>query len=395
VLELLKNPRFDFMGWSKFFVTLSIVGSVVSLILVPIKGLKMGIEFTGGTEMQFKYATTPDVAQIRAALEHAGLAGPIVTTIGGPAENEVYIRLAGVGENTDVTGQVVRALRGEGAHPDRVDVNVADRDTLAGLLKEAPGMTAESAKAAAQAISERRKEAAIFRSLDEVAAAGALGPEVRAWLADQTDVGPLSLRSRSYIGPAIGGELIRKTMMAVVLSLGLMLVYIWIRFQVQWGIAAVLALVHDTTMTLGLFVLFDKEMSLPVVAAFLTLIGYSTNDTVVVFDRIREMLRNKPGGSLSDVINTSINQTLSRTVITSGLTWVCCLSLYLFGGPALNPFAFVMTVGIIVGTYSSIFIASPLLVLWSRFVGGRPMQAAAAAPSRSGGSRKVGRSAKA
>jgi preprotein translocase subunit SecF len=126
----------------------------------------------------------------------------------------------------------------------------------------------------------------------------------------------------------------------------------------------VLALAHDTLITLGLFSLFTKEMSLPVVAAFLTLVGYSVNDTVVVFDRIRENVRNRSAPTFEGTINLSINQTLGRTIITSGLTWVVVFGLYLFGGPALNSFAFVLSVGVIVGTYSSIYIASPILLLW-------------------------------
>jgi preprotein translocase subunit SecF len=190
-------------------------------------------------------------------------------------------------------------------------------------------------------------------------------PEALRFLEQRAFVGPFAVRSQAYIGPAIGGELLSKATWAIVGSVAGMLVYIWIRFQFQWGLAAILALVHDTIVTLGLFALFDKEMSLPVVAAFLTLVGYSTNDTVVIFDRIRENLRGrKTTEDLSAVINDSVNQTLSRTLITSGLTWLTVLALFLFGGEALNPFSFVLTVGIIVGSYSTIYIASPILVTW-------------------------------
>jgi preprotein translocase subunit SecF len=160
---------------------------------------------------------------------------------------------------------------------------------------------------------------------------------------------------------------------AVVGSMIGMLVYIWIRFEFQWGLAAVIALIHDTIITLGLFSLFRFEMSLPVVAAFLTLVGYSVNDTVVIFDRIRENLRAKGGmvASLPELINTSMNQTLSRTILTSLLTWIVCVFLFALGGPALRDFSFVMVIGIIVGTYSSIYIASPFLVVWQEWLGER------------------------
>jgi preprotein translocase subunit SecF len=194
-------------------------------------------------------------------------------------------------------------------------------------------------------------------------------------------VGPFAVRSQSYIGPAIGGELISKATWAILGSVAGMLIYIWIRFQFQWGLAAVMAIVHDTIVTLGFFSLFQKEMSLPVVAAFLTLIGYSTNDTVVIFDRIRENLRNrKQTDDLPAVINDSINQTLSRTLITSGLTWLTVLALFFFGGEVLNPFSFVLTIGIVVGSYSTIYVASPILVTWNNLLEKRK-RAAAAKPS--------------
>jgi preprotein translocase subunit SecF len=195
---------------------------------------------------------------------------------------------------------------------------------------------------------------------DDVAAA-----VVRA-LQTGAGAGGVTVRSQAYIGPAVGAELIQKAIWAILGSLAGMLVYIWIRFEFQWGLAAVVALVHDTVITLGLFSLLGYEMSLPVVAAFLTLIGYSVNDTVVIFDRIRENRNARGGGvgQLSELINDSVNQTLSRTVLTSLLTWIACLSIFILGGPALRDFSFVLVVGIIVGSYSTIYIASPILVMW-------------------------------
>ena len=200
-----------------------------------------------------------------------------------------------------------------------------------------------------------------------------LAPRVVASLKSSQGAEAFVVRSQAYIGPTVGKELVKKALGAVIGSMAGMLVYIWIRFEFQWGLAAVIALVHDTIITLGLFSLFGYEMSLPVVAAFLTLVGYSVNDTVVIFDRIRENLRSKGGtvASLPDLINTSMNQTLSRTILTSLLTWIVCAFLFALGGPALRDFSFVMVVGIIVGTYSSIYIASPFLVVWQEWLGSR------------------------
>jgi preprotein translocase subunit SecF len=189
-----------------------------------------------------------------------------------------------------------------------------------------------------------------------------LAPQVVASLKTAQGEGTFEVRSQAYIGPTVGRELVKKALGAVLGSMAGMLVYIWIRFEFQWGLAAVIALVHDTIITLGLFSLFGYEMSLPVVAAFLTLVGYSVNDTVVIFDRIRENLKAKGGTvtSLPDLINQSMNQTLSRTILTSLLTWIVCAFLFAMGGPALRDFSFVMVVGIVVGTYSSIYVAAPL-----------------------------------
>lgn len=208
-----------------------------------------------------------------------------------------------------------------------------------------------------------------------------ISPEVVTAL--RADGSQLTLRGQSYIGPVIGREIVQKAIWAVVGSLAGMLIYIWIRFEFQWGVAAVIALVHDTIITLGLFSLFGFEMNLPVVASFLTLIGYSVNDTVVVFDRVRENIKLRGGElpSLRVLINDSLNQTLSRTMLTSSLTWICCLSLFFLGGPALRDFSVVLVMGIVIGTYSSIYVASPILIVWREWVARRG-NGKAGAPTR-------------
>ena len=309
MLQLFHNPKIDFMGKRRMWVGVSLTLVAISLVILGTKGLRKGIEFEGGAEVQLQYASAPDVGAVREALGKAGFAGSIVTTIGKPEEHEVYVRVPLVpgAKDQDLAPRVVAALK------------------------------------------------------------SAQGPDA------------FVVRSQSYIGPTVGKELDRKALGAVLGSMAGMLVYIWIRFEFQWGLAAVIALVHDTIITLGLFSLFGYEMSLPVVAAFLTLVGYSVNDTVVIFDRIRENLRAKGGtvASLPELINTSMNQTLSRTILTSLLTWIVCAFLFALGGPALRDFSFVMVVGIVVGTYSSIYIAAPFLVVWQEWLGSRSKKKAA------------------
>ena len=194
-------------------------------------------------------------------------------------------------------------------------------------------------------------------------------PKVIEVLKANVSLGPFTILSTEVVGPKIGAELQRQAILATLYALGGMLVYIAFRFEWIYGVAAVVAVFHDTLITIGLFSLFNKPISLTVVAALLTLVGYSMNDTIVVFDRIRENLKIVRRESLENVINLSVNQTLSRTVLTSGLTLLTALALWLFGGEVLNGFSFALVMGIIVGTYSSVFVASPILVFWQNFRG--------------------------
>jgi preprotein translocase subunit SecF len=178
---------------------------------------------------------------------------------------------------------------------------------------------------------------------------------------------PFTVRNVSVVGPTVGKQLEKQALLATLWSMLGMLVYLWFRFQLIYGVAAVVACFHDTLITVGAFALLNKEISLTVIAAILTLVGYSMNDTIVVFDRIRENLRLSRRESLPDVVNRSINQTLSRTVLTSGLTFLTVLSLYIFGGPVLGGFSFALVVGILIGTYSSIAVAAPMLVAWQEW----------------------------
>lgn len=179
------------------------------------------------------------------------------------------------------------------------------------------------------------------------------------------------VRDVQVVGPTVGRQLEQQALKATLLSMAGMLVYLWFRFQLIYGVAAVVACFHDTLITVGAFALTGQEISLTVIAAILTLVGYSMNDTIVVFDRIRENLRLSRKETLPDVVNRSINQTLSRTVLTSGLTFLTVLSLYVFGGQVLKGFSFALVIGILIGTYSSIAVAAPMLVAWQQWRGSK------------------------
>ena len=192
-----------------------------------------------------------------------------------------------------------------------------------------------------------------------------------------------NIRNVQVVGPTVGKQLEKQAGLATLYSMLGMLVYLWFRFQLIYGVAAVVACFHDTLITVGFFALTNREISLTVIAAILTLVGYSMNDTIVVFDRIRENLRLSRREALPDVVNRAINQTLSRTVLTSGLTFLTVLSLYVFGGQVLRGFSFALVVGILIGTYSSIAVAAPMLVAWQEYRARRGKAMALPAAKRS------------
>src|SRR5262249_16315941 len=205
----------------------------------------------------------------------------------------------------------------------------------------------------------------VLKSLDDiksVVGAGVVGSVKQGFLTSN-----FAVRRADSVGPQVGAQLRRQAGLAIGFSLVGMLVYLWFRFELIYGAAAVVAVFHDTLITLGAFSLTNQEITLTVIAAILTLVGYSMNDTIVVFDRLRENVKLMRRESLSEIVNRSINQTLSRTILTSGLTFLTVLSLFLFGGEVLRGFSFALVVGILIGTYSSIAVAAPMLVAYQEW----------------------------
>jgi len=217
----------------------------------------------------------------------------------------------------------------------------------------------------------------VLRSFDDLKGVPGVTPQVIAALKQEAYLSPYSIRNVEIVGPKMGEELRRQAIYVVLAALAGMLIYIAFRFEWIYGVAAVLAVFHDTLITLGLFSILNEEITLTVVAALLTLVGYSMNDTIVVFDRIRENLKLSKRQGFEELVNASLNQTLSRTVLTSGLTFLTALSLLLFGGPVLRGFSLALVIGIIVGTYSSVFIASPILIWWRNWIEARKRNTAA------------------
>lgn len=195
---------------------------------------------------------------------------------------------------------------------------------------------------------------------------GALGEQIKKALSDQFGPDKFEIRRIEFVGPKIGEDLRRRGVMSVIVATIMMGIYIWFRFQFRFGIGAVIALIHDVLVTVGALMLANYEFDLTIIAALLTIVGFSVNDTVVICDRIRENMRKIKRETLESIVNTSINETLSRTILTTGTALMVLLALYLLGGAVIRPFAFALIVGFISGVYSTIFIASPVILFWEK-----------------------------
>jgi len=373
-MELFKNTNFDFLGKKWPFIGLSLVLTAAGLISIGMKGMQYGIDFKGGAVMWLRFSQEPPVQRIRTALE-GKLPGEIsVQQVTGKPEVLVGTEIKDEKElnaNRQLIEETLRGMFGDSSG--RIDLNNASAPELAERLRgplqqAAVPLSEQDLQDLTAAIANYRKDhGGIVRNLDELAGVKGVTPKVIEVMKANVSLGPFTILQTEVVGPKIGAELRRQAILATLYALGGMLVYIAFRFEWIYGVAAVIAVFHDTIITIGLFSILGKEISLTVVAALLTLVGYSMNDTIVVFDRIRENLKILRREKLESLINISVNQTLSRTILTSGLTLLTALSLWLFGGEVLNGFSLALVLGIIVGTYSSVFVASPILVFWQNY----------------------------
>jgi len=407
MIELFKEPNIDWMGKAKFFYALSgilLIAGWTSIFLHG--GLRYSIDFKGGTNVDVRFAEPPSIDKIRSGLTAQGLGNTeiqSVSDIANPNANEVLIFVeqknqgdeAGDASKTQIIN-ALNAIYGT-ANSSKPDFNSATPASLSAILTQRdPLLLSTNAgdryQQLAKKILDYRDTASkgVLTNFEDLSRAEGVTPPVLAALKANYALGSFTIRGAEIVGPKVGGELRRQAIYVTLYALGGMLVYIAFRFQLVYGAAAVLAVFHDVLITLGFFSLLHFEISLTVIAALLTLVGYSMNDTIVIFDRIREnnrLLRREP---FPDVVNKSINQTLSRTILTSGLTFLTVLVLFLMGGQVLRAFSFALVVGIVVGTYSSFGIAAPLVVAWNRWRGqGVAVGAGPAAGNKTRGSEAV------
>jgi preprotein translocase subunit SecF len=383
-VELFRGINVDWLGKKWYFLAFSLIFSVSGVLSILFwHHIKLGVDFRGGTLVYVQFEQPPNLDRIRQAIDRTGIHDSRIQTYGTATQKQVAISLAQkeTQESALDTGRetIVAALNSNYSstgttNQGKLDLDNASQSALIQLLQQSDPEHLASTGAAgpkyaqqAAAILNHRDQdlGGIFSSIDQLN--GVADPAVVAQLKQSAYLSGFHVFAADIIGPQVGALLRRQALLATLYSLLGMLVYLWFRFELIYGVAAVVAVFHDTLITVGAFSLTDQEITLTVIAAILTLIGYSMNDTIVVFDRIRENLRLSRRESLTTVVNRSINQTLSRTVLTSGLTFLTVLSLYLFGGEVLHGFSFALVIGILIGTYSSIAVAAPMLVAYQEW----------------------------
>ena len=376
-MQIFRDTNFDFMGNKWPMIGFSLLLTAAGLISLVIEGgPRYGIDFKGGTLLYVKFAEKPSEESVRSALSKK-IPGEIsVVAVQGTNELMIQTEIRNERDLQSTRQSIEDTLASVfGSTPDRLNftgaaaARVYERLNLP-LQRGGVFINDEDLrKLVTEMLSFRDKQkGGMLGNLDELSKVPGVTPQILNVIKQESYLGKYLVRNTEVVGPRVGSELRTKALLATLYALAGMLIYVGLRFEFVYGFAAVIAVLHDTIITVGLFSLFHKEISLTVIAALLTLVGYSMNDTIVVFDRIRENLQRGRKGDMTEIVNRSINETLSRTIMTSGLTLLTAISLWLFGGQVLNGFAFALTVGIIVGTYSSIFVASPILVFWQDFM---------------------------
>lgn len=366
-MRFFENFNYDFLGKRKFAYTLSGGLFLIGLFAAIIRGFQFGIDFKGGSEIVLQFEKPIDIAVVRADVENIGLGNMEVKTFGG--ETGVMIRTEMQMIPVEVYPKVVEGIEAEiekimPGVPRRLIDSSASSVTYAFENPDTANQIIDGLFASGFQSGRVSEEPDNVEMLVSVGIADWIKENLRAKITDNA----FTVLKEDRVGPKIGAELKRDAILAIFFALIAILVYLGFRFKFVFAFGAVAALFHDVLITLGLFAALyglipglNLDIDLTIVAAFLTLIGYSINDTVIVFDRVRENLKIHKTRPLFDVINTSISQTMSRTVITGGTTLLTVLVLMIFGGEVLRAFAFTLFFGIIIGTYSSIFVASTLV----------------------------------
>lgn len=375
-MQFIKKTSIDFMKYK--FVALALSGVLITIGIINMtvgKGINYGIDFAGGTMVRLIFANEVPISDVRGALRDAGIENNKIQKLGDTGREFIIRTMQDIElseqsmESHEVIGRmVVDSLRGEdekrALEEGTPDLNSIAQTNLAVLL-ETP-FPEKGADIAEKIINFRNHpdQMGIIRDYSQLETIAGINIEVINYLKKNAFLSRLSVLSKESVGPQVGEDLRRKATQATIWALIGMLIYIGIRFKYAYGVAAIMTLAHDVLVTLGIFSLTNREINLPVIAAIMTLVGYSLNDTIVIFDRVRDNLKLLRKRKFGDLLNISINQTLSRTIITSGTTFLTVFTLFLLGGEVISDFAFTMMIGVVIGTYSSIYQSCSILFFW-------------------------------
>ena len=366
-MRLFDDLNFDYLSKRKITYVVSSTLIIISLLSFAFRGIELGIDFKGGTEIALKFQNPVDISEIRTELNSIGLGNIEVKTFGG--ESGILVRTELQVVPPIVFQQVIDAIN-KSIEESRPGVQRSIVDSTSNSVTYQFADTEETDILTEQLFVNGFQTAKIDD--DKMNVRVGIADWVEEVLRDKLPDNPFVVQKEDHVGPKIGSELKRDSVVSIVLALFVIMIYLGFRFKFVFALGAVVALFHDVLITLGLFSLLygmipglNLEISISIVAAFLTLVGYSINDTVVVFDRVRENLKIHKTAKLEDNINRAINKTMRRTIVTSLTTLFVVTILLIFGGDVLRGFAFTLFFGILVGTYSSIFVANPFVYEYS------------------------------
>ncbi len=374
-MQLFVNANYNFVKWRFHWIAFSILWVLLGLGFYLKNGVNWGIDFAGGANIVLKFRDKVPLDRLRADLADAS-----IQQYGKTADRAVLIRLPMQKKEGDYAGLTVarlnRDLNPESASG-KTDLNFHGRDPINDVIFTADPDRKGTNDAAkqyyldiAQNIINKRSELGIFSSMDQAIGAPGVTPGIAGVLRQKTFVGAFNVLNQETVGPQVGKELQSKAIWAVVLSTLAMGAYLWLRFDVLFGAAAVVCIIHDVSVSVAFLGFINGEMSLNIVAALLLIVGFSINDTVVMYDRVRENKRKiKTRMTLEDQLNRAMNQTLSRTILTSGSVVIVLIALLLFGGKVIHEFAWILLIGVLAGTYSTVTIVPAVAIAWNNFTG--------------------------
>jgi preprotein translocase subunit SecF len=375
-MDLFKQTNIDFLKYKIPAMLLSLAIIVAGVVVIWQKGLKYGVDFSGGTAIQVKFRKPISLDDVRKALKDGGFPDSGVQGFNDPSQILVRLpqKVSSAEQITALSNRVAEILTTQvmkqTVPSGKEDLNLLTQSQIANYLQltdpwgtKTPGQYAEEAAKISKLKEQGTGLIPQFENMKGI------DPKVIASLKKKYYISDVSILSIEYVGPQVGAELREQATLAVVWSLAGLLIYVWFRFQLLWGVSAIICLAHDVLVTLAFFAFTGREISLTVVAAFLTIVGYSLNDTIVIYDRVRDNLKTMRTQPIESVINLTLNQMLGRTILTNGTVLAVVIVLYLFGGEVINDFAFAMLVGCISGAYSTIYIASALIVMYQERFG--------------------------